>query len=242
MSLILGSNHGDIICTGAHAPHADATENEKRSFYDKLKTAHEKYSAKANIHYIIGDFNTKILTRVPAEETTVGPHIYNPLNLEIDSLSNGQKENRELLMEFCLENNLIISNTWFQKSQKELATFHTPHVENFHFAGENHAQFAQFDLVLTPNKLKNSIHDINAKIGEAFESDHKLVMADITIKLAKNHHQKHEKTERYRKPNNDQLREYNKSIQALAKQIDWDKELQPFNQWAKVIRKPPKIP
>lgn len=204
ISLILGSSHGEIICTGVHAPHADATELSKKTFFDQLRTTHEKFNKKANIHYILGDFNTKILNRVPAEQNNIGPHIYNPLNLDIDSLSTGQKENRENLLELCLENNLIISNTWFQKAQHELMTFHTPHVENFLHTGENYTQFAQFDLVLTPNKWKNSIQDINTKIGEAFESDHKIILADIRIKLAKNKKTKEEKVERYRKPSEEQ--------------------------------------
>jgi len=114
-----------------HAPHADATDISKKTFFDQLRKTHEKFNTKANIHYILGDFNTTILNRVPAEQNNIGPHIYNPLNLDIDSLSTGQKENRENLLEFCLENNLIVSNTWFQKPQHELMTFHTPHVENF---------------------------------------------------------------------------------------------------------------
>ena len=78
-----------------------------------------------NQHFILGDFNAKLLKSLPEEREHVGPHIFNPESQGIETLPEAQVENREMFVEFCLEDDYVVSSssTMFQKHQEDLITF-----------------------------------------------------------------------------------------------------------------------
>ncbi len=122
ISLQLRGQIGTITITGTHAPHAKATNEEKTAYYDKIEEINDKYSYGPNTHFIGGDFNARIIERAPAEETLIGPHVFNPSSETINVLSDEQQNSRERFIAFCVKKQLVPINTWFQKNTR--ATSH----------------------------------------------------------------------------------------------------------------------
>ena len=81
---------------------------------------------KHNIHCIAGDFNARLMTRLPNEADILGPHIYREPDAQIETLSDKQQSNREHFVDFCMEFNYIPQNTWKDKAMHDLATYRGP--------------------------------------------------------------------------------------------------------------------
>jgi len=122
ISVVLQTHIGRMTFTGVHAPHAGTKDKklmeiqaeQKHKYYDELRQIHQKYGRSADIHYIGGDFNVRLIHSVRAEQI-LGPFIHTTEDATLDILSEQQKENRDLFMEFCTENDYLPMNTWFQK-------------------------------------------------------------------------------------------------------------------------------
>ena len=67
----------------------------------------------------MGDLNARLFTRNPEEVDHIGPFIFNPDGHDMEDVPETQLENREMLVEFCLEEDYVVSSTWFQKDQAE---------------------------------------------------------------------------------------------------------------------------
>ena len=80
MTIIMEGAIGNVAITATHAPHADAEEEVKKSYYENLHKTHATHGKQSNVHFIAGDFNARILERGEAEEDIIGPHIFNPDN------------------------------------------------------------------------------------------------------------------------------------------------------------------
>ena len=85
-----------------------------------MKNAINKH--KAPITYIFGDFNAKIIGKTEEEESsaTLGNH-FMETNQRVSELTENQRENRELLMNLCETEKLIVANTNFQKPSEKNA-------------------------------------------------------------------------------------------------------------------------
>ncbi len=119
-----------------------------------------------------GDFNARLIERAPAEEDFIGPFVFNPAADDLNVLSEGQLNNRERFVEFCIKHNMVPVNTWFQRTQSQLATYRSPHTVDFSNPADA-SNYAQMDYLLAQNQWKNSVKNIDAKTGSAVESDHK---------------------------------------------------------------------
>ena len=76
-------------------------KQRKRSNYEQLRKIQEQYGRGSNIHYIGGDFNVRLIHNVPSEEHIIGPFIHTSEDATLDNLSEEQKENSDMFMEFC---------------------------------------------------------------------------------------------------------------------------------------------
>ena len=114
----------------------------------------------------------------------IGQYVFNPENKQIDELPESQFENRELLVSFCMDEDYVIPSTFFQKSHQNLITFRNTQSATFEPPFTS-TKFSQIDFILTKHKWRNSIKDINATHLTALESDHKMLVANVSIKLAK---------------------------------------------------------
>ena len=159
---------------------------------------------------IAGDFNTRLVERLPGEETHIGPFIYSDGIKNIEMLSPKQLENRIMFMDFIQEHNFIAQNTWFEKPMPSLATYRRLDVPSFTDEVDLN-KFAQMDFILINNKWKNSVKDVYTTLDQPILSDHKLLICCMTQKLAQSK-KNTKQSSKYRTPDDDQKKHYNERI------------------------------
>ena len=139
-----------------------------------------------NTHLIVGDFNARLLERLPAESEHIGQHVFKISDYHIEDMPQPQAENRELFIEFCMEADYVVSNTWFQKNQEDLLRFRNTDTVAFQIFQPlyTNARLAQIDYVLTNKPWKNSVKSVHTTAHATIESDHKLLVAKLEMKLA----------------------------------------------------------
>ena len=109
---------------------------------------------------VMGDWNTK----VGKEETG---HITAKFGLGDRNLRG------ERLIQFCQEENLIVTNTFYQHHKRRLYTWMSP--------GDQHRN--QIDFILVKNRFKNHVKDVRTYPGADVMSDHNLLVTKLKLKL-----------------------------------------------------------
>ena len=140
----------NITVIQVYAPTSNTEEAEVEQFYEDLKDLLE-LTYKKDILFIIGDWNAK----VGSQET---PGVTGKFGLGI------RNEAGQRLIEFCLENALVIANTLFQQHKRRLYTWTSPddHIEIrliiFFAAKDGEALYSQQkqDLELTVAQIMNT--------------------------------------------------------------------------------------
>ena len=199
--------------TGTHAPHSAKPSSEKTRYYEKLREITTQYG-RHNQHIILGDFNAKLLKSLPEEREHIGPHIFNPDDQNIASLPEAQMENRELFVEFCLEEDYVVSSTMFQKHHNDLITFRNTQAAIF-ASPFTSTRFSQIDHILSKRRWRNAIRNVNATHHTSLDSDHKMIVVDVVIKLAKQTKKSTAHAPKYREPSDEQRLKYNQTIRQL---------------------------
>ena len=162
LSIRIHAKPANITFIQVYAPTstADATEIEK--FYEILKKTTDTAKTR-DVVVILGDFNAKIGKN---EEE----------NGNVSSFGLGERNERgDRLMDFALENDLIITNTTFKQHPRRLYTWTSPdgQLKN------------QIDYILVPARWRSSIQNVKTLPGADCGSDHELLSAKIRIKLRK---------------------------------------------------------
>ena len=109
----------NITVIQAYAPTSNAEEAEVEQFYEHLKDLLELTPQKY-VFFIIGDWNAE----VGSQET---PGVTCKFGLGI------QNEAGQRLIEFCLDNTLVIANTLFQQHKTRLYTWTSPDSQHLYF-------------------------------------------------------------------------------------------------------------
>ena len=144
-----------------HAPTSNIKEAEFEQFYEDLQDLLE-LTPKKDVIFITGDWNAK----VGSQET---PGVTGKFGFGV------QNEAGQRLIEFCLENTLVITNTLFQQHKRRLHTWTTPDGQH-----QNH-----IDYILCSQRWRNSIQSAKTRLGTDYGSDHELLIAKFRIKLKK---------------------------------------------------------
>ena len=84
-----------------------------------------------------------------------------------------RNENGDLLIDFCAQNELVISGTLFKHKNIHKYTWTSP---NGHTTN-------QIDHVAVKRKYRRSVQDVRTMRGADISSDHELVVAKIKVKL-----------------------------------------------------------
>ena len=109
---------------------------------------------------MIGDYNARIIESLPSEATHIGQHILQEEGASIENtLSLGQKQNRELFMDFIFEKDYFPMNTWFEKPMEKLVTFAEMHNQDKILPAEPEHD-AQLDYMITTRKWRHIIKDV----------------------------------------------------------------------------------
>ncbi|XP_041107422.1 craniofacial development protein 2-like [Polyodon spathula] len=149
----------NVTVLQVYAPKTDAPEDESERFYAKIEEALEQVPKK-DIIYIMGDFNAK-----------VGSH--EEVNI-IGRCGLGERNDAgDHLVQFCHENHLRVSNTWFIQPKRHLYTWTAPNGQHCN----------QIDYILCSRCWKSSVLAIKTFPSADYGSDHELLVATIKVKF-----------------------------------------------------------
>lgn len=147
-----------------YAPTAESPDQDVAQFYSEIEEL-LKLTRKHDVNVIMGDFNAKI--GKGKFENLVGPY-----GLGIRS------ERGDRLLEFCQEENVAITNTWFQLPPRRLYTWRSPADSPQNLVRN------QVDYILINSRFKSSVKRACTYPGADVPSDHVLLVAVIRLTLA----------------------------------------------------------
>ena len=88
----------------------------------------------------------------------------------------GRKNHRgQMLINFCVRNGLIVTNTWFRKPKRRLFTWKA--------LGDRSRE--QLDYILVKHRFRNSVKDVQTLPVADIDSEHNLLVAKICTSLKK---------------------------------------------------------
>ena len=136
--------------------------------------------------YIVGDFNARLIyPGNSTEEEVMGKFTMFDNKEEMRRLREPMLENRELLVQFTLANELRIINSMFKKHIGKLATYRidkTTDIEEEILTNEKHAQI---DFILTEHRWRNIIINAETQTRANINTDRYPLIFETRIKLKK---------------------------------------------------------
>ena len=131
----------NITVIQVYAPASNAEEAEVEQFHEDIQDLLE-LTPKKDVLFIIGDWNAK----VGSQET---PGVTGKFGLGM------WNEAGQRLIEFCLENALVIAHTLFQKHKRRLYTWTSPDGQHKN----------QIDYILCSQRWRSSIQLARTRLG-----------------------------------------------------------------------------
>ena len=149
---------GPLSVIVVYAPTDQSSTEDKDLFYRNLELTLNRGNGLA---IIMGDFNATISETV---QGVVGPH----------GLGRRTTDNGERLVSFASTNGLCITSTMFSHKRIHQATWYPPNPR---------AEPSLKDYVLVRRRLRPSVLDTRACRGADIDSDHRLVVLSLRLKL-----------------------------------------------------------
>ena len=143
-----------------YAPTEQSEDEEKDLYYQQLDLAMQKTGS---LVIVLGDFNARIGQK------------RSPLTGDF-GLAKTTSDNGMRLLDFADAYELVVTNTLFQHKHIHTATWYPP---------SSCLQPSVKDLILVKHRMRSMVHDTRVKRGPDFESDHKLVVSKLVLKLLK---------------------------------------------------------
>ena len=144
-----------------YAPKSAASEEDIEDLYGKLQDLTDTVP-RGDVLIIMGDWNAQIGDK--AVEGISGTHGLGDRN-----------EAGERMIEFCEENQLIVTNTWYKQPRRRLYTWTTP--DGLH---RN-----QIDYIMIQKRWRSMVKSAKTMPGADCGTDHELLVATIQVKLKK---------------------------------------------------------
>ena len=151
------------VLVSAYAPTMTATEDEKEAFYESLNAVIESVPYKHKL-FILGDFNARVGRDYSTWPRVLGHH----------SVGN-ENSNGSLLLQTCNQNELAITNTYFQQANKYKTTWQHPRSKHWHM----------LDYVITRHRNLEEVHITRVMRGTCCWSDHRLVRSVVALSLCR---------------------------------------------------------
>ena len=142
-----------------YAPTMQHTAEFKEQFYSELRAAISD-TPKSDKLVILGDFNARVGTDSSAWEGVLGKHGVGKCN------SNGQ-----LLLELCMTNDLLITNTVFQLPQRNRTSWMHPRSKHWHL----------IDYVLVRQRDRRDVRITKSMCGADCWTDHRLLVSKMNM-------------------------------------------------------------
>ena len=178
---------------GITSPNAKEQPALRDTFYLDLQRTIDKQ--KGDTILISGDFNSKVGKKLDGAETCLG------------KFSKGNRnDNGEELINFCLKNNIFISNSAFKHKSCHITTWEGQWKDKS--TGKRFPIYNQIDFVLVPNWIKQNLRDSRTFAGISTNTDHRLLITSLTLNVPPNKHH----TKKEQKPRFDTCKLSNKAI------------------------------
>ena len=209
MEIEFAAGGGPIKFVNHYAPQSGRPPNERTKFFDQMNKDITEQKGHQKVFYL-GDYNAQIHGRREHEEDVLGRFIFGKgINYVEKKRNDREILNRDLLLEVAKGNDLVVLNTWFQKTDEKLITHKRPGVIDD--AIINTDKYAAIDHILCMRKHKWMVKNVEANSEYAFPSDHYPVIAKIKIKVLKN-----KKTEdnrvKFESPTNEEKSKFNEAL------------------------------
>lgn len=149
----------DISIIQGYAPTSEHGDDEVERFYADIQRG-MKYVKSDEFLIVMGDFNAKVGASTKGD--VVGKHGLGTRN-----------DRGDRLIEFCEEQELIISNTWYKQPARRLYTWKSP----------GDVSRNQIDYILIRNRFRNAVQQVKTYPGADCNSDHNPVIAKIRVNL-----------------------------------------------------------
>ena len=143
-----------------YAPTEDADNVNKQEFYEDLRSTVRQNWKHGERLVVMGDFNSKVGKE--REENIVGPYGLGERN-----------ENGDLMVDFCREFGLVVTNTWNEQRVEERHTWISPDGRTRN----------QIDYILIDKRYRNSVTNSKSRPEADCGSDHNPVVADVETRL-----------------------------------------------------------
>lgn len=165
--LKLQTRQCNILVVQVYAPNEDAHDNDKDSFYEELISWIKENKKSRDQLIIMGDFNAKVGAKKDGQ--IIGPYGLGSRN-----------ENGERLVDFCKQQKLIVTNTWFEQKANARHTWISP----------DKITKNQVDYILLSERYRNSAKNAKVRPGADCGSDHNPVILKLktTMKKLKSKH------------------------------------------------------
>ncbi|XP_055997977.1 uncharacterized protein LOC130047325 [Ostrea edulis] len=161
------SKYCKLTIIQCYAPTNDVEEEIKDDFYEQLQMVVSKVP-QHDMLLMMGDLNAKVGADNTDCERSMGKHGCGIRN-----------DNGERLVDFCLNNNLMIGGTIFPHKDIHKLTWKSPDGRTTN----------QIDHMIINNKWRRSLYDVKVYRGADVNSDHYLLKATIKLKLRRDHQQ-----------------------------------------------------
>merc|ERR1711915_771646 len=143
-----------------YTPTEDADNMNKQEFYEDLRNTVRQNWKHGERLVVMGDFNSKVGKE--REENIVGPYGLGERN-----------ENGDLMVDFCREFGLVVTNTWNEQREEERHTWISPDGRTRN----------QIDYILIDGRYRNSVTNSKSRPEADCGSDHNPVVADVETRL-----------------------------------------------------------
>ena len=164
ITLRLNSNHIKTTFIQVYAPHDSLDEESKDAFYNSLQEV-IKNTPRHDMVMVMGDLNAKIGYQKEGEERSVGAH----------ALTAERNDNGERYVNFCLQNDLVITST----------TFCQPDIHKYTWTSPDRRTKNQIDHLAICGKFRSSVLNTRTYRGADVNSDHELCVSTVQLKLRK---------------------------------------------------------
>ena len=163
----------------------DPTEFKDKA-YENLQDTYDKLKNKGPTN-IVGDFNARLIyPNNSTEEESIGKFTMfeNKDYLSNSNYKEGMLENRELLMQFAMTNEMKITSTMYKKHMGKLATYRIVK-DNTETTYEeiNNRTHAQIDFVIVSHRWRNSMTNTESDTRANLNTDHFPSYFTIRIRL-----------------------------------------------------------
>ena len=149
----------NIAIVQAYAPTGDHTDEDIEKFYQDIEKACREVKS-TDVLIVMGDMNAKIG------------------NGKVDGYIGGfglgnRNERGDRMLEFCVDKDLMVANTYFQHPVRRLYTWKSP----------GDVRRNQIDYIMVKRRFRNCIKDCRTYPGADINSDHCLLVSKMNIKL-----------------------------------------------------------